>query len=89
MLTSASLMRAINVVKTYTDFLMFQVRMAIVNNYKDSRLLGRFEEYANMVIDNAYKEEKEIGKFTIGSFESKSGLSITCHLDNSNILIES
>jgi hypothetical protein len=67
---------------------MFQVRVAILNNYKDSRLFGRGEQYANMVINNAYNEVKEFGYFVIGSFESKSGLSIKYKLDNSNILIE-
>ena len=55
------------------DFLTFQVRAAIVGNYKDSRLYGRGDDYAETVIANAIAHLNENKEIVIGSFESKSG----------------
>lgn len=69
------------------DFVSFQVRSAIIGNYKDDRLFGRGKEYAELIISNAIKDIKENGKIWISKFESKSGNAVCFRLDG-KLLIE-
>jgi len=64
------------------DFLLFQVRMAIIGNYKHDRLYGRGEEYGDAVITSAYEDVKKRGQFSISRYESKSGDAITFKLEH-------
>jgi hypothetical protein len=68
------------------DFIKFQVRAAIIKNYKESRLFGRGIEYAETVIQNAYASLLENKQMSIGSYESKSGDHITFKLDGELII---
>jgi hypothetical protein len=70
------------------DFLLFQVRMAIIGNYKHDRLFGRGDEYGEAVIASAYEDAKNKGEFSIGRYESKSGDHITFKLDGSQVILE-
>lgn len=71
------------------DFLLFQVRMAVIGNYKHDRLFGRGDEYGNVVIASALESVKSDGKFSISRHESKSGEPIDFRLDGvSLVLIE-
>jgi hypothetical protein len=72
------------------DFLTFQVRTAVIANYKYDRLFGRGKEYGDVVIESAVNDVKETGKFAIGSYESKNGEPVNFRLDGETlILIES
>jgi hypothetical protein len=49
------------------DFLAFQVKAAVMKNYKHDRLFGRGEEYGNYVLAQAIQIVKETGKLSIAS----------------------
>jgi hypothetical protein len=70
------------------DFLYFQVRAAILGNYKHDRLYGRGEEYGDQVINSAVEKVKEDGCFGIGSHESKSGEAVYFKLDGNTLIQE-
>lgn len=69
-------------------FLEFQVRAAIIGNYKHDRLLGRGEEYMEVVIASALKDARENGRFSIGRYESKSGDHITFELVGKALVLQ-
>lgn len=69
------------------DFLYFQVRAAILGNYKHDRLYGRGEEYGDRIISSTVDTVKKDGHFGIGSYESKSGEAVYFKLDG-NVLTQ-
>lgn len=69
------------------NFLYFQVRAAVIGNYKHDRLFGRGDEYGHLIIENAMDEVKRTGKFAIGRHESKSGNHVVFEFDN-GVLVE-
>lgn len=69
------------------DFLIFQVRMAVIGNYKNDRLFGRGDEYGEAVIASALNDVKERGQFSIGRYESKSGDHVTFRLDGKSLVL--
>lgn len=70
------------------DFLIFQVRMAVIGNYKNDRLFGRGEEYGEAVIASKLSDAKECGQFSIGQHESKSGDHVTFKLDGKALVLQ-
>lgn len=70
------------------DFLLFQVRMAVIGNYKHDRLFGRGDEYGEAVIASALNDARERGSFSIGRYESKSGEHITFKLDGNSLVLQ-
>jgi hypothetical protein len=68
-------------------FLEFQVRTAVIGNYKHDRLFGRGDEYGNTVIASALDDVKSNGKFSIGRHESKSGEPIDFTLDGASLIL--
>lgn len=69
------------------DFLTFQVRAAVMKNYKHDRLFGRGEEYGNVVLASAIQSVKETGKLSIGCYESKSGEVVEFVLDDKTLIL--
>lgn len=68
-------------------FLNFQVRAAVIGNYKHDRLFGRGDEYGNAVIASAMESVKSDGKLAIGRHESKSGDPIHFTLDGAALIL--
>jgi hypothetical protein len=70
------------------NFLYFQVRAAIVGNYKEDRLFGRGEKYADDLIDRAFRDVQETGVLTISKFESMSGQPVTFRTNGDALIRE-
>lgn len=68
-------------------FLDFQVRAAVVGNYKSERLFGRGDDYAYTIIASAAESLRETGKFAIGRHESKSGDPVYFKLDGQALVL--
>lgn len=72
------------------DFLSFQVRSAVIGNYKPERLFDRGEDYGSLVIDGAIEEAIKTGIVRISKWESISGKEIEFKFDyQSGLLLES
>jgi hypothetical protein len=70
------------------DFLLFQVRMAVIGNYKHDRLFGRGDEYGEAVIASAMRGAQENSQFSIGRYESKSGEHVTFTVDGKSLVLQ-
>lgn len=70
------------------DFLFFQVRAAIVGNYKHERLYGRGEEYGDAIINSAFEEAKKTGLLRISRYESQSGQQVDFRVDGKTLMRE-
>jgi hypothetical protein len=68
------------------NFLMFQVRAALVGNYKHDRLYGRGEEYGDLIVKNAYDDLLKTGEMWISKFESQSGQVVKFRLDGNSLI---
>lgn len=68
-------------------FLDFQVRAAIVGNYKPDRLFGRGDDYAHTIISSAAQSLRETGKLAISHHESKTGDPVYFKLDGQGLVL--
>ncbi|NHZ94618.1 hypothetical protein [Massilia sp. CCM 8734] len=69
------------------DFLAFQVRSALIGNYKPERLFERGVEYGELVIKNAIEDVRKTGSLTISKWESNSGIAVEFKVDGSSLLL--
>ena len=63
------------------DFIYFQCRALLIQNYKYDRLYGRGNEYGDAVVNSFFNDLINKKEASIGSYESKSGAHLRFFLD--------